>query len=253
MFVLLLQPEALVGASFQLSFAAVLLLITVYEKVHIRPHFHDGRGHYSVLRAIALYALAVLVTDLIATAATAPFTGFHFHEIPKYSLLANLLAVPVIGLWIMPCGMMALVVMPLGLEVMALAPMAWGIDAVNGIARFVSSLPGATEFVPQAPDWAVVSVAIGGVFVCLWKGPLRWLGLFAVVIAIPQPWLASAPDVLVDEAAGVFAVKGGDGRLVLSPGRGDRFTRSVWLEAWGRSSDDWSSTSGLTCDLSGAF
>ncbi len=251
MLVLMLQPEALVGASFQLSFAAVLLLITVYERVQIRPHLHDRLGHYRPIRAVMLYAAAVLVTDLIATAATAPFTGFHFHEIPKYSLLANLLAVPVMGLWIMPWGMVALVLMPLGLDGLALAPMAAGIDMVNAIARYVSSLPGATQFVPQAPDWAVACIALGGVFVCLWRGPLRWLGVLAVLIGLPQPWLSHAPDVLVDETADVFAVKGGDGRLVLSPGRGDRFTRAVWSEAWGKSDQSWQSMEGLSCDLSG--
>ncbi len=100
--VLLLQPEALVGASFQLSFAAVVALITVYERVHIRAALRDPYGNFRPLRAVGLYCLAVLVTDLIATAATGPFTAFHFQMVPAYSLLANLLAVPVMGLWIMP-------------------------------------------------------------------------------------------------------------------------------------------------------
>ena len=68
-----------------------------------------------------------------------------------YSLLANLLAVPLMGLWIMPWGLLALVLMPLGFESLALVPMGEGIALVNGIARFVSGLPGSTMTVPPRP------------------------------------------------------------------------------------------------------
>jgi len=72
-----------------------------------------------------------------------------------------------------------------------------------------------------------------------------------VAFALPQPWLSQTPDMQIDESAKVYAVKGQDGRLVLSPGRGDRFTRSVWTEAWGRSVEEWTDKESLTCDLSG--
>lgn len=251
--VMLLQPEALVGASFQLSFAAVLLLITVYERVQIRPRLRDQFGALRPLRAVGIYAVAVLVTDLIATGATAPFTGFHFHEIPKYSLLANLLAVPILGLWIMPWALLALVLMPVGAEGIALAPMAAGISVVNEIARSVSGLPGATLYVPQAPGWALALIAAGGLVLCLWRGVVRWIGLVAVCLAVPQPWLSQPPDILIDENAKVFAVQGADGRLVVSPGRGDAFTRNVWRESWGESDETWTDTERLKCGRAGCI
>jgi competence protein ComEC len=253
MAVLLLQPDALLGASFQLSFAAVLLLITVYERVQIRPRLRDEFGTLRPVKAVFIYAVAVLITDLIATGATAPFTGFHFHEIPKYSLVANLLAVPVMGLWIMPWGLLALVLMPFGLDGAALAPMGAGIELVNAIAKFVSGLPGATVFVPQAPAWALVLVTAGGLMLCLWRGALRWSGAIVIAIAIPQPWLAGPPDLLIDENAEVFAVKGTDGRLVFSPGRSESFTRDVWREGWGTSRDTWAKADNITCGRAGCI
>ena len=94
MAVLLLQPDALVGASFQLSFAAVVALITVYEHVHIRSRLRDEHGRFQPVRALFFYCAAVLLTDLVTTAATGPFTAFHFQRVPSYSLLANFLTYP---------------------------------------------------------------------------------------------------------------------------------------------------------------
>ncbi len=249
--VLLLQPEALVGASFQLSFAAVIALVTVYERVQLRSRLWDRYGNFQPLHAVFLYCFAVLVTDLIATGATAPFTAFHFHKVPSYSLLANLLAGPVMGLWVMPCGLAALILMPLGLEHVALIPMGVGIDAVDAIARFVAGLPGATFETPSANIWALVLVAFGGLLICLLRGPTRWLGIPILCIGLIQPWLAYSPDILVNETADLFAVKGNDERLIMSPGRRDGFTRRVWSENWSVSSDSWDSTATLECDLEG--
>jgi len=42
------------------------------------------------------------LTSLIATAATAPYAIYHFNRMSDYSLVANLLAVPLTSVWIMP-------------------------------------------------------------------------------------------------------------------------------------------------------
>lgn len=249
--VLLLQPEALVGASFQLSFAAVIALVTVYERVQLRSRLWDRYGNFQPLRAFVLYSAAVLVTDLIATGATAPFTAFHFHKVPSYSLLANLLAGPVMGLWVMPCGLAALILMPLGLEHIALLPMGVGIDVVDGIARFVSELPGSTFTTPPASVWALVSVAFGGLLICLLRGPSRWIGVPILFIGFIQPWLTHTPNILVNETADLIAIKGKDERLIMSPGRRDGFTRRVWSENWNTSLESWGSSEALACDLEG--
>lgn len=253
MAVLLIQPDSLVGASFQLSFAAVVALIAVYERVHIRAALHDRYGNFKPLRAILLYCAAVLVTDLIATAATAPFTAFHFHRVPSYSLLANLLAGPVMGLWIMPFGLLALLLMPFGLEGVALPMMGAGIDFVNVIARFVAGLPGSSMHTPPGEVWALICVGLGALFVCLWKGWGRLFGLLPLAVGLLQPWLSAPPDILINETAEVYAVRGEDGRLTFSPGRREGFTRDVWQERWGQSSSRWAEEDVLSCDSEGCI
>ena len=79
-------------------------------------------------------------TTLVAGLATAPFAIYHFNRFAEYGLLANLAAVPLIGLWVMPGGLLALLLMPFGLEELALEPMGLGLQAIDWIAASVAAL-----------------------------------------------------------------------------------------------------------------
>ena len=47
------------------------------------------------------------MTSLVAGSATAPFSAFHFNAVAQYGLLANLLAIPAMGLVVMPAAVIA--------------------------------------------------------------------------------------------------------------------------------------------------
>ena len=59
-----------------------------------------------------------MLTSLLAGVASAPFGAYHFGQIQLYFILANLVAVPLTALWVMPAGLVALALMPLGLGAM---------------------------------------------------------------------------------------------------------------------------------------
>ncbi|WP_431269731.1 ComEC/Rec2 family competence protein [Dankookia sp. P2] len=121
--VLLLQPAAVLGASFQMSFAAVLALIAGWDA--LRPHLpKPGRGAWR--QRLALAACGVLATSVLAGAATTPFGLHHFGRLQLYGVAANALAVPLTSALVMPAGMAAAALMPFGLEDLALVPMGWG-------------------------------------------------------------------------------------------------------------------------------
>ncbi len=112
--VLAIEPEGLVGVSFQMSFGAVIVLIAAYEKwgAGLAYLFHSG----SWARQALGYCGAVLVTTLIATIGTDPFAIYHFHRVVLYSPLANIIAVPISGIWIMPWGLVACLLMRVPVE-----------------------------------------------------------------------------------------------------------------------------------------
>jgi competence protein ComEC len=139
--VLLVAPESLLSASFQMSFAAVTALVAVYEALSGRSSaWRSGAGR---VRKLGLYVSGVLLTTVVAGLATAPFALYNFNRFALYGVAANMIAVLLTGLWVMPWAICALVLMPFGLEAVALAPMGWGIDAVVSVAETVAAWPGA--------------------------------------------------------------------------------------------------------------
>lgn len=229
--VLALAPESLLGASFQMSFAAVVALVAAYEA--LRPRWAAWRSRAGWGRALGLYLFGVALTSLVAGLATAPFAVFHFQQAALYGLLANLLAVPLTALWIMPCGLAGLLLMPFGLEAWALVPMGWGLGAMVEVAAAVARLPGASVPVPAMPGWGLGVIVLGGLWLCLWRGRWRLWGvagiaLGAVCATLPGPW-AARPDVLVSADGRLLAVRAADGGLLLSTRRAARFAAQVWL------------------------
>ena len=151
--VLVLAPERLLGASFQMSFVAVIALVAVYEVV--RGHVHFGGIEAGWPRRPAFYISCVALTTVLATLATAPFAAYCFNRLALYGLAANIVAVPITALWIMPWGIVALALMPFGAEALGLAPMGLGIEAVIAVARKVAGWPDVVALAPAIPNWCV--------------------------------------------------------------------------------------------------
>ncbi|MGQ0677219.1 MAG: ComEC/Rec2 family competence protein, partial [Rhodospirillales bacterium] len=255
--ILLLLPESLFGASFQMSFAAVVALVAAYEA--LRHRFADLRAELGIWGKAGLYLAAVVLTTVIGSAATGIYAAYHFNRFPLYGLAANLIAVPITAHWIMPWGMVAFALMPFGLEHWALVPMGWGVRAVVWAAETVASWPGAVAALPAMPFWGLIAATLGGLWLCLWRGRWRALGAGAILIGISSMALERGPDVLVSGDARMMAVRGGDGLLRLwSPGRPDRLAAETWLRRagqrdtadWPRAGErqDWRDGSSLACD-----
>ena len=221
---LVLAPESLLGASFQLSFAAVTGLVAFWEAVSARRSFDGPR---TLGRRVGLYLAGVAATTLVANLATAPFVVAAFDRIAVYGLAANVVAVPLTALWIMPFGVAALALMPLGLEGLALAPMGWGLDAVVAVAREVASWPAAVAHVAAMPALGFALAVVGGLWLTLWQGRWRWFGLAAFALGALSPVLAQPPDLWVDGKGRLFALRHDDA-LVVSSSRVGRYAAAQW-------------------------
>ena len=121
---MLMSPSEVLGVSFQMSFSAVLALIAGYNA--LRPVLSRLRGDGSAWRRFGLHIAALALTSALAGTASAPFGAYHFGRIQLYFVVANMAAVPLTAMWVMPAGMLALALMPLHLEWLALVPMGWG-------------------------------------------------------------------------------------------------------------------------------
>ncbi len=226
--VLVLQPEALMGPGFQMSFAATAALVGVFGWLrdmqwHLGPKW---------LRPVS----AVVVSSLVAGLATAPFAAMHFNHVAHYGLLANVLSVPVMGILVVPAAVVAAVLAPIGLEALPLWAMEQGLRWILTVAQFVSGLDGARGTVPSGGRWVLPVIALGGLWLLLWHGRARVAGV-AVVCCGFWIWSQSErPDVLISDTGGIVGVMTPDGRA-LSKAKGQGFVADNWLENDGSTRD----------------
>lgn len=229
--VLVIQPAALLGPSFQMSFAAVLGLIAGFEAA--RPWLMRGGDQRPLGQRAGLLLAGVVLTSVIAGLATTPFGLHHFGRVQVYGVAANALAVPLTSFLVMPSGMAALLLMPLGWEAPALALMGWGIAGILAVARWVGSWPGAALAMAPLPGVALAAIAFGFCWLCLWRTRWRLLGLAPMALGLLAWNWVTLPVALAAGDGRLFAFQvGGEVFLERRPGA-SRFTGEVWLRGWG--------------------
>ncbi|HWK47294.1 MAG TPA: ComEC/Rec2 family competence protein [Stellaceae bacterium] len=240
--VLLVSPEALVGVGFQMSFAAVVALIAFYETYGRRlAGLRQGAGP---IGRLLLYVAGVSTTTVIATLGTAAFAIYHFNRFSLFSILANVVAVPISGFWVMPWGMIGCALMPFGLEAWGLAPMRWGIALVVWIAHWTAGLPSAVLQVPAMPIGGLIAIALGGLWLSIWRQSWRRWGFVPIGLGMASMALTQPPDLLIAGDGKLIAVRGASGGYLVSDMKADRIVREAWAQrALGVPNQPWPSPS----------
>ncbi|MCL4710824.1 MAG: ComEC/Rec2 family competence protein [Pseudorhodoplanes sp.] len=254
---LLVAPEAIVHPSFQMSFAATLALIAVYERG--LPWF-SAVGETRLAMKVALWGgrelLALVVASAVAGCATTLFAAYHFHRLAPYGVLANLAAMPIVSAWVMPAGLLALITAPFGFDGPLWQLMGEGIARMTDVALWVSRLPGAVGRISAFGVAPLLLGTAGIVVLCLLRSPLRFGGAVLLAVACGFAATTRQPDVLVSADARMVAVRTDNGRysvMSAAGGNGDAFTLRTWLAADGdgRQPGDESLSQDVRCDKAG--
>lgn len=226
--ILLVMPESWIDPSFQMSFAAVVGLVSAFEWWQRRQGPADIPPATIVRRGLRILG-ATAATSLIAGLATAPFAAYHFNRFANYGIAANLFAMPFVSFIIMPAGVLALLLMPFGLDGLPLQVMGWGINVMLDIAHWVANWPGSSWRVATIPVTALILMVDGGLWIALWQARWRMLGTALVAAGIITSFFGTAPDLIVAADGRNFAVRAADGRLYLLSSRRGAFGSEQWL------------------------
>lgn len=242
MIVLLIQPEAIVTPGFQMSFAATAALVALSESWPPRPREMGVPWPIAVVQNVRHWLVVAVVASLVAGLATGPFAIQHFNRAAVFGLVANLATSPIADFLMMPMLALGAALEPLGLG----APFLWvagkGVDAMLAVGHWTAGLPGAVVTVASAPDFVLPIAFLGVLFLCLWKGRLRWLGLpFACAVLL---WPRAETPTLWIGDAGTNAAWSKDGRaMVVRPGvrefAADLWSRRRGLELTPRAAEGW--------------
>ena len=173
--ILLCDPYALFSLGFQLSFTAVAAVIVVGQYVAARHTETTARWRFWRLDFWFTWIRRVWAGALISSAAfvsTAPLLAGAFHILPSYSILTNLLLVPVAGI-IVPVGVagLGLAVISTSLASMVFALLTRLLDWALALVQYVAAQPGAQLHV--ATPSAYVMLTYYGLLVSLLLNPRR--------------------------------------------------------------------------------
>jgi len=229
--ILVIHPEAVIEPGFQMSFAATAALVALAE-IWPRPVREiNTPWPIRAVQALGSWLAIGAAISLVAGLATAPFALQHFNRVSTWGLASNLLVEPVSTLLTMPGLALGAALMPFGLEAWPLRLAGLGIGLTNRIAQIAAAAPLAERVVASGPAWTLTAAFLGLLWICLWRGPLRWLGLpaaLAVLIA-PRP---PAPDAWVSADGAAFAVRAGGQAILFRPDV-KRFGAELWARRRG--------------------
>jgi competence protein ComEC len=167
--ILTLKGDALFSASFQLSFTAVAGILWLAPLIYSGiPRLKTGNGSFKgnkLLHPILTYTVGLIAVTTAATIITVPLIAHHFHRFSIVALPANLTVVPIIGLWVIPLGLLSSISLLLSstLAGILLSLGEFGLNLAISLVQLWSDIPWSSIWVIR-PNWLEVLLLYGLLF-----------------------------------------------------------------------------------------
>ncbi|MBA7685093.1 ComE operon protein 3 [subsurface metagenome] len=189
--ILALMGNSLFTVSFQLSFTAVAgilwlapLILSRIQSVKLGT---ESLARNRVLRTMVTYSTGLIAVTTAATVVTIPLIAFHFHRFPLVGLAANITVVPIIGLWVIPLGLVSCITLLFSstLAGFLLSLGESGLNLAVSLVKFWSDIPWASLWVIR-PNWLEILLLYVLLFLGLnfFRARVYRLLLLVVVILI---------------------------------------------------------------------
>lgn len=162
---LFLDPYWIMSIGFQLSFFVTFLLLTAFTPLS------QFLQHFKMPPILASF----LSVSILAQFASLPFLLYHFHSFSPYSLLINLLIVPLFSVFMIPAAFFIPLISYLHPGVVQLSVWVFEriLQFVHHLLDFVAELPYAYLHTGPPPVW--------------------WLILYAGVLLVLLKWIENKP------------------------------------------------------------
>ena len=245
--IIVIEPDAILGVSFQLSFAAVAALVAVMEArlaaVDRSPDpFPPPRGQTDRRGVLASHfvdkPLRLLLAAFCATCATASFMAYHFHDLSPYVLIGNPLTLTIIECFAVPGALIGAVLYPLGLDAPVWLYVGLGIKLILAIARFIAAAPGSTVHVRAFAPYALIFLSLAVMSAVLWRSILfRATAIPLLALGLIGACNGPRYDAVIASSGDLVAVRDTNGRLQIVGKSFNAFTAEQWLTADGDERD----------------
>ena len=222
--VVILQPYTMVEAGMQMSFAATTILIASYDRIRVwrlqrglQDRFDVTTGHlnwqiWDIVGKIGGWVGGIAATSLLAGFAVLPFSLAHFQQMAPLGLLANVMAMPILMIIVMPFGLVSVFLVPMGLQSLTMPIAAWGLELVIASASWIADKSDERLLVVSGHGIQLSLFVLVFAIFAIHRKYLAWLAIMPLGIAVICWRVAVLPDLWIPEKGNKVAFRGDDNR-----------------------------------------
>lgn len=231
--ILMYNPIDALMPSFQLSFSATAALILSGHLKNI-DITHNENKRTKILNNIINNVKNNFYTSILVSIATAPIVIYHFYSISNYQCIANLLAVPITGLFLMPCVICALILQLFNSASIVYKVMSIGIEAIIQISIYFSNLPYSVYCFGCIEAKNVILALIGIIFIQIFKQKvLRYTGIIMFVTSIVLIIITPKPDIIIDNTKNIIGINTNNTLTIYAKSM-SKFLQKYWCNWFGQ-------------------
>ncbi len=232
--ILVFDPEYIFHPSFQLSFISVLSLIAGYE-FFIRHKHVLGRTE-GIFGSVKLYVFSNIYSSFLASIITAPVVINQFYIFSTYSILVNLIAVPIMSFFLMPLSIIAVIFMKFSIATWILNLLGFFINIIINVAHYANSLKNSVYYFGYITHSSILIFLFGFFWICLWKSSWRLVGIVIMLFGFILMFYSKKPDVMIDYQLKTIAVKNNKQELEIYSNDKffSKFNRIYWSNWFGQ-------------------
>ncbi len=237
--ILVVEPESIFKPGFQMSFSAVLALISCYQIKLFNVR-------------VLQYFVSILTSSVVASLATTPYTIYNFNYFSVSGIVANLIAIPIVTLIIIPLGLIYILLCPFKVEKLVVPIIEYPIDSILYLINTITNFSITMHAFPAS---SIIIITLGFLWLCLWAQRWRLYGISLILIGFLFGITYKMPDILVN--VDNIAIKENDGLLYSLTGKSRNFVIRTWARQNGQDKvlnhKKYSGNSRLRCDLDGCI
>lgn len=187
--VLLVKPNLIFSAGFQMSFMAVIALISCSELLY--------NDVLSKLSKTKRFLIIGFLTSFIAECSTTPFSIYNFNNYSFYNIFVNSFLTPLVSFIVLPFSLLSMLLYPFNLEKILILPASYIMDFILYVSKYIVELPYSVFFIQSPNIYSMLFMILGLLWFCLWKEKWRYYGILFYIIGLFIFFFQKTPDVLI--------------------------------------------------------
>ena len=197
--ILFIKPYSIFDVGFQMSFMAVIGLISIIEYYYSYKYNKDQtltNKHFS--GNISQYFILGFITSLVAECATTPFSIYNFNNYSFYNIFANSFLTPLVSFIVLPLGLISMFLYIFNLEWITIIPASYVMDVVLYVSKLITEIPKSVMFVRSPNVFSMFLMIFGFLWFCLWKEKWRHFGIVLYLVGLLILPFQKELDVVID-------------------------------------------------------